>query len=79
MQKLPVDLFVQEISKRCGEQAGLAYSLVDANKDLCFIEDEQQRAQAIHDLLKADQIQVDDFDYFIAQVPSYIIMINMKL
>lgn len=79
LQKLPIDNFLQEISKRCGDQSATAYEIVKANKELCYNEDENERANAIYELLKDENIQVDDFDYFISHIPSYIIMNNMKL
>ena len=70
--------FIQEMQKKCGPQAGQACQLLDKNKVICY-KDEQERAKEIEELLATNGIQVNDFDYFISQVPSYIIMQNMKL
>lgn len=58
LQKLPVNEFIDEIAKKCGQQAVQAYELVAANKEVCFIEDEQKRGEGIQELLKSQDIQV---------------------
>ena len=78
LQKLTMEEFILEMEKKCGAQAGQACQLLEQNKAICYKE-EQERAKEIEQLLGNQGIQVDDFDYFINQVPSYIIMQNMKL
>ena len=47
LQKLPLGQFIDAVTEKCGKNTKPAYDKVLSKKELCFIEDEKQRAEAI--------------------------------